>query len=150
MPLMKLKGLNIRRNKSGKWYVSLRSTGKLLASAGSPERAASAIKFGAREVFSKPVSIDLLARRIAAWDTRRPITFDIQGVESLTMRELEVLSEILSGRTNKEAGKRLQISPRTVEVHRSRIMSKLGVTNAVELVRKVLASRKGPSFFFDP
>lgn len=33
MPRVKLKGLNIRRNKAGKWYVSLRSTGKLLATA---------------------------------------------------------------------------------------------------------------------
>ena len=45
---------------------------------------------------------------------------------------------VTSGASNKEAGRTLSISPRTVEVHRARIMDKLGAKNAADLVRLVL------------
>ena len=57
----------------------------------------------------------------------------------LTPREREVLSEIASGASNKEIGRRLGISPRTVEVHRARIMEKLRARNAADLVRIALS-----------
>lgn len=60
------------------------------------------------------------------------------GLEGLTRREREVLAEITSGATNKEAGRRLGISPRTIEVHRASIMDKLGAKNAADLVRIAL------------
>jgi DNA-binding NarL/FixJ family response regulator len=53
-----------------------------------------------------------------------------------------VLAEIMAGASNKVAGRKLGISPRTVEVHRSRIMEKLGAKNGCDLVRIVL--RQGP------
>lgn len=53
----------------------------------------------------------------------------------LTPREHEVLSLILAGTTNKEAARRLGISPRTVEVHRNHIMKKVGAHNAVQLAQ---------------
>ena len=56
----------------------------------------------------------------------------------LTPRELEVLGQITAGASNKEAGRQLGISPRTIEVHRARIMEKLGARNAADLVRIVL------------
>jgi hypothetical protein len=49
-----------------------------------------------------------------------------------------VLERITAGASNKEAGRTLGISPRTVEVHRARIMGKLGARNAADLVRIVL------------
>ena len=49
-----------------------------------------------------------------------------------------MLAQITSGASNKEAGRKLGISPRTVEVHRARIMNKLGAKNAADLVRMVL------------
>ena len=49
-----------------------------------------------------------------------------------------MLNEIAGGASNKEAGRRLGISPRTVEVHRARIMDKIGARNAADLVRIVL------------
>lgn len=55
--------------------------------------------------------------------------------KSLTPREHDVLCQIMSGASNKEAALKLGISHRTVEVHRSRIMEKLGAKNLVELVR---------------
>ena len=66
---------------------------------------------------------------------------DITGAEQLTPREREVLAQIVSGASNKEAGRTLSISPRTVEVHRARIMDKLGAKNAADLVRIVMARR---------
>jgi len=60
------------------------------------------------------------------------------GLEQLTQREREVLAEITGGASNKEAGRRLGISPRTIEVHRARIMDKLGAKNAADLVRITL------------
>nr|WP_314259997.1 helix-turn-helix transcriptional regulator [uncultured Devosia sp.] len=51
----------------------------------------------------------------------------------LTPREEEVLSLILQGNTNRGIGSLLGISPRTVEVHRLHIMSKIHATNVVDL-----------------
>jgi FixJ family two-component response regulator len=59
-------------------------------------------------------------------------------VEALTPRERAVLAEIVAGASNKEAGRTLGISPRTVEVHRANIMEKLGAKNAADLVRIAL------------
>jgi DNA-binding NarL/FixJ family response regulator len=61
------------------------------------------------------------------------------GRDLLTSREREVLSQIAGGASNKGAGRKLGISPRTIEVHRARIMEKLGAKNAADLVRIVLS-----------
>ena len=60
---------------------------------------------------------------------------------SLTDREREVLRLAAQGDTNTVIGKRLFISPRTVEIHRSRAMKKLGLVNMSEMVR--FALRRG-------
>ena len=62
----------------------------------------------------------------------------INGAELLTRREREVLARVIAGASNKEAGRALDISPRTIEVHRARIMDKLGARNAADLVRIVM------------
>jgi DNA-binding CsgD family transcriptional regulator len=61
-----------------------------------------------------------------------------RGFNTLTPRERDVLAEIVSGASNKEAGRSLKISPRTIEIHRARIMDKLGAKNAADLVRIAL------------
>jgi DNA-binding CsgD family transcriptional regulator len=61
------------------------------------------------------------------------------GVSELTRREREVATLIADGASNKETGRRLGISPRTVELHRAHIMEKLGARNAADLVRIVLS-----------
>lgn len=55
--------------------------------------------------------------------------------ETLTDREREVLQMAAEGRSSVEIGKKLVISPRTVEIHRSRFMKKLGLRNQTELIR---------------
>lgn len=57
------------------------------------------------------------------------------GIEALTPRELQVLRLLAAGVSTRETAQRLTISPKTVETHRVRIYSKLGVKSAVELTR---------------
>jgi PAS domain S-box-containing protein len=59
------------------------------------------------------------------------------GYDFLTPREREVLTQIAAGASSKEAGRQLGISFRTIELHRARIMQKLGAKNAADLVRIV-------------
>jgi|CXWL01.1.fsa_nt_gi FixJ family two-component response regulator len=65
---------------------------------------------------------------------------DAARLASLTGREREVLEQAALGLHAKEIATRLDISPRTVEVHKTRIMAKLGVRNVAELVRFALAA----------
>jgi len=59
----------------------------------------------------------------------------VQSPEALTPREREVMVAITQGMTHREVGALLGISPRTVEVHKGRVMEKLGVKTLAELVR---------------
>ncbi len=60
-----------------------------------------------------------------------------QDIPSLTSREREVLMLVVEGKSNKETARILCISPKTVSVHRTNIMTKLNVHNSVELIRYV-------------
>ena len=76
-------------------------------------------------------------RRIERDDGRRR---DAEKLRRLTGREREVLEQAAHGLHAKEIAAALGISPRTVEVHKTRIMEKLGVRNVAELVRFALAA----------
>ncbi len=56
-------------------------------------------------------------------------------IDGLTQREREVMERVVAGRHNREIAAELAISPRTVEVHKARMMDKLGVGSVAELVR---------------
>ena len=56
----------------------------------------------------------------------------------LTGRECDVLMGIMAGDTSKVSARHLNISPRTVELHRARIMRKFGVKHSADLVRTML------------
>ncbi len=62
-------------------------------------------------------------------------------LDSLTPRETEVMDRVVAGRHNREIAAELGISPRTVEVHKARMMDKLGVGNVADLVRLNLLAR---------
>lgn len=81
-------------------------------------------------VFS-PVILDMINSRTDAPAKDTPKV-------ALTRREEEVISLVAKGLTSQDIGKRLNISPRTVETHRARIMTKIGVSNAAGLVRYAL------------
>ncbi|MEP1931539.1 MAG: response regulator [Roseibium sp.] len=116
----------------------------IISGQGDIPMAVEAIRNGAFDFIEKPFSAETVLERvresIAAMKQRKDpdATQVFQGAELLTRRELEVLKEITDGASNKEAGRSLGISPRTVEVHRARIMEKLGARNAADLVRIVL------------
>jgi FixJ family two-component response regulator len=119
----------------------------MISGRGDIPMAVDAIKHGALDFIEKPFNMETVLsqvrKAIDVWEQRTRdgdglynLTFP--GRELLTPRELEVLSRIAGGSSNKEAGRHLGISPRTVEVHRARIMDKLGAKNAADLVRIVL------------
>jgi FixJ family two-component response regulator len=109
--------------------------------------AVAAMKNGAKDVLEKPFAAHVLIDRIrdiAAAHYRVANGYieglaNFPGRELLTSRERDVLSQVAHGASNKEAGRRLGISPRTIEVHRARIMDKLGAKNAADLMRIVLS-----------
>lgn len=65
--------------------------------------------------------------------TRR--TMALSRIEQLTRREREILSGMVDGQSNREIGKSLGISPRTVELHRSHLLVKTGAKNSAEAIR---------------
>jgi FixJ family two-component response regulator len=110
--------------------------------------AVEAIRHGALDFIEKPFDANTVVARVCnaieagarrAEDRNGVLKQPFPGSELLTPREREVLSQIASGASNKEAGRTLGISPRTIEVHRARIMEKLGAKNAADLVRIVLS-----------
>jgi two-component system response regulator FixJ len=111
--------------------------------------AVSAIKLGAVDFIEKPFDAETVVTRVRdaiaalARHQANRNTPVFPGSDLLTPRERDVLVQITGGASNKEAGRLLGISPRTIEVHRARIMEKLGARNAADLVRIVLTSNTG-------
>ncbi len=66
-----------------------------------------------------------------------------QAAERLTPRERDVLAALLEGHGNKEIGRRLGISHRTVEIHRARLLRKLDAGSPAELMRRLLIAGDG-------
>jgi FixJ family two-component response regulator len=110
--------------------------------------AVQAMNEGAFDFLEKPLDDDALldreARALERDAARREHEANISDIEDrlarLTPREREVMEGILEGKLNKVIGHELGMSTRTVEVHRARVMDKLGVRNASEMVRLVLTS----------
>jgi two-component system, LuxR family, response regulator FixJ len=124
----------------------------IISGQGDIPMAVDAIRNGALDFIEKPFDAVTLVGRVReaiAAATRRKaeppgvsvLASQFPGRELLTPRECQVLELIAKGASNKEAGRELGISPRTIEVHRARIMEKLHAKNAVELVHIVLSDR---------
>jgi DNA-binding NarL/FixJ family response regulator len=79
-----------------------------------------------------------LSERVIAALTESPENAEQDKYETLTNREREILQMTVEGRTSQEIGDKLIISPRTVEVHRSNLMNKLGIHHQAELIRFAL------------
>ena len=94
------------------------------------------------DFLEKPVQADRLMRALdTAFARLEEVTQQDatrQKLDRLTPREQEVYAAIVQGLSHREVGDRLNISPRTVEVHKARIMEKLGVTTLAELLRQAL------------
>ena len=128
----------------------------MISGMGDIAMAVSAIKNGAFDFFEKPFRgseiVGRLNEAIGAFNRRRTEhgspkfgSLDFPGHEPLTRREREVLEQFASGASNKEAGRTLGISPRTIEDHRANIMKKLGARNAADLIRIVMTAAQRAS-----
>jgi two-component system response regulator FixJ len=113
-----------------------------------------AMKLGAVDFIEKPFDAQLLAARVR--EALRVERARGQGLAApddgirrrldlLTPRERDVLEQLVVGRSNKAVALELDISPRTVEIHRARVMEKLAVGSLAELVRLALAAGIDPS-----
>jgi len=118
----------------------------IVSGSGDIPMAVEAIKNGAFDFIEKPVKASTVVTRVReaveAWSRRKSngsLPHAFPGHEQLTARERDVLAQIAAGSSNKQAGRELGISPRTIEVHRARIMEKLGARNAADLMRIVLS-----------
>jgi two-component system, LuxR family, response regulator FixJ len=108
-----------------------------------------ALKGGAVDFIQKPFNDQALLERIrqAIELDRRTREARIEAAKfaaslgSLTPREREVMEHVIAGKPNKIIASDLGISPKTVEIHRGRVMQKLGVESVAELVRLDLLCR---------
>src|ERR1700746_1090740 len=125
----------------------------MISGQGDIAMAVSAIKNGALDFIEKPFrgseivarldeAIGAYARRQKQNSGSNVATVHFPGAEPLTRREREVLEQFTAGASNKEAGRTLGISPRTIEDHRANIMKKLGAKNAADLVRIVMTAQR--------
>ena len=102
-----------------------------------------AIKQGAIDFFTKPLNDNELISAIQnaqekdelARNARAQLNELQQRLASLTPRELEVLSHVVSGKRNKQIADDLGIVEKTIKVHRSNIMEKLKVQSLADLVK---------------
>ena len=108
-----------------------------------PGRVVAAIKAGALEYLRLPFEFSRLSEAIAriaqeaeAYGAARRKMIEARSrIASLSPREREVLDWLAEGRSNKMIARELEISPRTVEIHRANMMNKLGAHHAAEAVR---------------
>jgi FixJ family two-component response regulator len=125
----------------------------MISGEGDIAMAVDAIKSGALDFIEKPFrgseivarldeAIGAFARRQAEGSASDITSLHFPGKEPLTRREREVLEQFTAGASNKEAGRHLGISPRTIEDHRANIMKKLGARNAADLIRIVMTAQR--------
>src|SRR5262245_6088401 len=86
-----------------------------------------------RQYFSPPLSLELLQAYL-----KKAGAAPVDPLELLSAREREVMQLSVEGMSSSQIGRRLFISPRTVESHRANLMRKLGVRNLKELIRLAL------------
>ena len=102
-----------------------------------------AMKGGAVDFISKPFDAETLAKHVRKAlrtdvqrrTARRELAMVRSRAATLTPREREVLERVAAGQANKRVAMDLGVSERTVEIHRSHLMKKMGVRHLADLVR---------------
>lgn len=113
--------------------------------------AVAAVKRGAVDFIEKPFGdrdmLGLIEESLARErDSRRQRQLEAETARrlaELTQREREVLDLIIAGKLNKQIADLLGISIKTVEVHRARVMEKMGASSLAELVQNVITGEPG-------
>lgn len=114
-----------------------------------PEDVVSAMKAGALDYLALPLdharldrTLSLLNGEAQAYaNARRKMIEARDRIANLSKREREVLDWLTRGSSNKVIARELDISPRTVEIHRANMMVKLGASHAAEAVRLKLEAQ---------
>jgi FixJ family two-component response regulator len=117
----------------------------ILTGHGDVQVAVHAMKAGAVDFIEKPFNNELLldriqkavAKSVDAGSTRVRRDQIMGRVDLLTPRERQVLDMVVAGETNKGVARRLDISERTVEIHRSNAMAKMQAKSLADLVKMV-------------
>lgn len=132
--------------------AALRSRGSqlpvvVITADGDVPSARAAFRADALDFLEKPFDdaqlLEAIEAAFAREEQRIARRADAQKLERLTPREREVLERTAQGLHAKEIAAALGISARTVEVHKARVMEKLGVRNVAELVRFAVAGGGG-------
>lgn len=119
----------------------------IITAHGEASAARTSFKSGAVDFLEKPVDRDQLLGAV-----REAMKLESDRVQRagqaakislqltrLTPREREILDRVVAGRHNREIASELAISVRTVEVHKARVMSKMGVERLADLVRLIVS-----------
>jgi FixJ family two-component response regulator len=123
----------------------------MLTGHGTVEMCRRAFKAGAAEFLEKPVEEETLLESVQAAvrqhvrsrERNRADRAARERYAQLSEREREVLGLIVAGLTNKEIGRALQLSPRTVETHRANLFAKLEAPSLAQLIRHYAALAEG-------
>ena len=122
----------------------------ILTGHGTVHMAVEAMKAGAFDFIEKPFQNQRLLDRVhdaidesihsSVESEKRTEVMEL--LELLTPREHQVLNMVVSGETNKAVAYQLEISEKTVEVHRAKVMEKLGAASLADLIRKTRLATK--------
>jgi two-component system response regulator FixJ len=118
----------------------------ILTGHGDVALAVAAMRAGAFDFIEKPYDgaalLQSLARALAGTRRADPAAAHAAArrIAALTQRERQVLEQLVAGQSNKLAAHALGISPRTVEIHRARVMEKMQARGLSDLVRAVQAA----------
>lgn len=137
-----------RLGEAGMWLPVV-----LAAPAPQTAQVVAAIKAGVLDYLRLPLEINSFAARLRSvieeanlyTDRRRRVVEARQAIASLSRRERQVLDLLSAGCSNKEIVRRLNISPRTVEIHRGNMMGKLRAGHAADAVRLWIDAKLGPA-----
>jgi RNA polymerase sigma factor (sigma-70 family) len=114
--------------------------------------AVEAMQHGAFDFLQKPFRdqdlLDRIQRAIAKDAEQRQSLGEHERIkahlDSLTAREREVLDLMTEGKQNKVIAQDLGVSPRTIEIHRARVMEKMNAQSVAQLVRMMLDLKHAP------